>query len=192
MPLCPQCKKREVEPSLGMCWICSEGVEKPTIPDDASNMINWRDDMRLNKTEQELVSIDTIPLDRFGVIRENKKWTEEEDDILSKVWDKHPLGLISKNLGRSEEAVRRRIYRLGLRKQKTMKKRWTEVEDTYLEASYKTVPIEKMADNLGRTEKAVLSRLYYKGLYPLNKLHGHNSKSIIRKFIDMVSVVLPR
>ena len=47
-------------------------------------------------------------------IGQGKKWTKEEEDYIVEKWGTYSIPTISKNLGKSEGAIRNKVYKMGL------------------------------------------------------------------------------
>ena len=91
----------------------------------------------------------------------NEPWTEEEAEELKQMAaDGIPRTDMSRQLGRSPNAIKMKLQSLGLYVPKPAARPWTAEDENLLVKMYlEGVPFASLASSFGRTENAVLSRL---------------------------------
>ena len=91
----------------------------------------------------------------------NEPWTEEEAEELKQMAaDGISRTDMSRQLGRSPNAIKMKLQSLGLYVPKPAARPWTAEDENLLVKMYlEGVPFASLASSFGRTENAVLSRL---------------------------------
>jgi hypothetical protein len=92
---------------------------------------------------------------------EQKPWTEEEINFLISNFARLPKGELVKRLGRSWDAIRRRAYRLGL-KRPTAK--WSVEDITFLSENYVKLPKHELVEKLRRSWSTIKQKAAKLGL----------------------------
>ena len=102
-----------------------------------------------------------------------KNWTREEEELLQELWGHRSIEAIARRLGRSVNAIKIRVSRMGLppwvaeqRRKDAVghrhreQKYWTRAEDERLRhlASLQRYNYAELAEMLGRSENAVRCR----------------------------------
>lgn len=92
----------------------------------------------------------------------NRPWQPREDEELRRRCGKESIKNIAHDLGRTECAVVKRVYRLGL-SLATKNMHWTTLEDRLVVKLVEAgLPYSVIATKLERTTRAVMQRYYEK------------------------------
>lgn len=89
-------------------------------------------------------------------MKNKRRWTEEEDDLLRQLWKNQPRELTAEQLGRSLPSCTHRVRVLGLQR----KKWWTKKEDALLIYNWVERGPEETARMLGRSVPSCKERMY--------------------------------
>lgn len=92
-----------------------------------------------------------------------RRWTAEDDALIRELYPTHPAYEVAARLGRSTDAVWKRVPVLGLEK-RHVPDPWTEDELADLRRSYATQSAPVIAARLGRTASAVRQQAAVLGL----------------------------
>jgi hypothetical protein len=91
-------------------------------------------------------------------------WSDDEIELLKKLYAEKPTEELAKQLGRSLPAVKRRANMLGLKRKSYLQKLWTPEEVALLKELYPECPFGEIAKRLGRTVASVKQRAHTLGL----------------------------
>lgn len=91
----------------------------------------------------------------------SKRWTEEEDLVLSEVTSLDELITASKDIGRSLSSVKNRFYAKGfsLKTKNNSRRRWTKEEDFELVCNFYELSIDEARNRFNRSYGAIATRL---------------------------------
>jgi len=91
----------------------------------------------------------------------SKRWTEEEDLVLSEVTSLDELITASKDIGRSLSSVKNRFYAKGfsLKTKDNSRRRWTKKEDFELVCNFYELSIDEARNRFNRSYGAIATRL---------------------------------
>lgn len=128
------------------------------------------------------------------LIVENKNWTKEEIKLLEKLTmeDKKDPKDIAKILGRTEQSIKVKMNRLGLKDQTSDKRFWTPEEETLLSDLWGTESFEYIASKLQRSVSSIKNKAYMLNLGSSieNNYNGLTLKDvseILKISIDIIS-----
>jgi len=93
-----------------------------------------------------------------------RPWSDDEIELLKKLYAEKPTEELAKQLGRSLPAVRCRAYMLGLKRKIQYEGCWTPEDTALLKELYPECPIPEIVKRLGRTVAAITCRAHYLGL----------------------------
>lgn len=93
-----------------------------------------------------------------------KKWTEQENELLTVKYNGKNVSEIALLLDRSVTSVKGHIAQLHLAKNSRAMKKWTSAEDEYLKSRYNGSNSKELADKLGRTLQSIRKRIKTVGL----------------------------
>jgi hypothetical protein len=94
--------------------------------------------------------------------RVKRVWADDEDRYLRKHYPRGGTSACAKHLGRTEEAVKKRVHLLGIRSKRG--RLWTAKEDLILRRQYPKVPAARLATMLKRSYMSIRMRLLTLGL----------------------------
>jgi len=92
-----------------------------------------------------------------------KPWSDDEIELLKKLYAEEPTEKLAKQLGRSLPAVKRRANMLGLKTKSYLQKLWKPEDIALLKELYPECPFDEIAKRLGRTVNAVKQRAHSLG-----------------------------
>ncbi|MDP9892580.1 hypothetical protein J2W32_000976 [Variovorax boronicumulans] len=95
---------------------------------------------------------------KFVAQKPSRHWSDQDNAFLVENHRVITNQLIADRLGRTRDAIRRRIVQLRLAGHPSPARRWTEADDTYLLLAWQTDLLKDIAAALGRTVAAVLTR----------------------------------
>ena len=93
-----------------------------------------------------------------------RPWSDDEIEILKKLYAEKPSEDLAEQLGRSLPAVRQRAHMLGLKRKIQYEGRWTPDDIALLTELYPTCPLPEIAEKLGRTVASIKHRAYSLGV----------------------------
>lgn len=110
----------------------------------------------------------------MGDMVNKKRWTDEEDEFLRENAGKFDLATLARKLNRTQNSVRCRGMKIGVKRIKTVRKpwnqdsngytNWTEEEITYLKESWGKVDLNRLSKVLRRSKSAIRVRITSLGL----------------------------
>jgi len=120
------------------------------------------------KTQEEIVSNNkqhpgeeeqTILVEKeYGSIKNNKHWSEEEQQYLSSNYGIVKMKELMAHLHRRNDSIRQMAMTLGLTKKKTY---WTLDDITFLKANKGKMTLQEIAERIGKTKRAVAHKIAY-------------------------------
>ena len=91
--------------------------------------------------------------------KNQKPFTEEEDQFLRDHYGTKTIKQLCEEMERSTHSINNRIRRLGLREAVRIRSPWTEEEDAYLREYFNKQSAKEIGAHLGRTPNSVSSRI---------------------------------
>lgn len=102
---------------------------------------------------------------KLPVPKKPKKWSEEDLDLLRKLWNdkKYSIDDVAAKLNKTRAATHFQAWKMGLRRPQVWRF-WTKEEITYLRKNYKKKFYHEIAKDLGMTKYAILQKARRLGL----------------------------
>lgn len=104
-----------------------------------------------------------------------KIWTQDEIDLLTKLFPHKENQQVAKKLNRSVSSILGKAYKIGLKKS-SRREGWEKTEINLLKKSFSFKNRQKVADKLGRSVSSVLGKGYALGLKKRKKAIRSSSR----------------
>lgn len=93
------------------------------------------------------------------MVKNQKPFTEEEDNYLRENYGSKTIKELCTEMGRTKHSVNNRIARLNLRDNTRIRSYWTGEEDSFLKEYINKLTMKEIAERLGKTTNSVSSRI---------------------------------